>query len=206
MKRIRILALLVALGFALTTTPAQAGDVTHFSFNGRLAIAGFENVDTSGCIVTRVGVIAVDGSIKADGQPPVASETSVTIDVSDVCTGDTLVAASGSRTLANGDFVMRSLDSATLNGSMEVSDKTSGTTFPVQLAVTWTGIGDVTRTKDQFQIIESGFVLNSHSDSSSRDATAIGTISAGPTNFTPDSAVSASLADVRSGEVTVLHP
>jgi hypothetical protein len=200
---IRSLALVVVLMLAATPVVALAG-VTHFSFNGQSAIAAF--VHASGCVETRVGVIAVDGSIKVDGQPPVASETSLTIEVTDTCTGDTLVAASGSAVLATGDFAMRRLDSATLNGSIEVSDKTSGTTFSVQLAVTWTGIGAVTRTKDQFQIIEAGFVFNSHSDASSRNATASGTISGGGTNYTPDAAVSASLADVRSGEVTVLHP
>ena len=207
MKRSRIGPLLAAISLMLTTATAlEASEVTHFMFNGQSALAAFETIDASGCIETRVGVIAVDGSIKVDGQPPIASETSVVIDVTDVCTGDTLVAASGSATLGTGDFVMRKLDSATLGGSIEVFDKTSGTTFAVHLALSWTGVGDVTRTKDQFQIIEAGFVLNSQSDASSRAATASGTVSAGTTNFTPAAAASASVADVRSGEVSVLHP
>lgn len=197
--------IVLAVGLLVTATPAlAASDVTHFSFNGRSALAAFEHLDASGCIETRVGVIAVDGTIKVDGQPPVASETSVVIDVNDLCTGETLVAASGSRALAIGDFVMRKLDSATLDASIDVSDKTSGSTFAVHLSLSWAGAGAVTRTKDHVEIIEPGFILISRSDASSRDATASGTVSAGTTNFTPDPAASGFLADVRSGDVFIV--
>jgi hypothetical protein len=204
MKR-RIGPLLLALGLLLPATPVlAASDATHFSFNGQIAFASFASVDPSGCIVTGVNVVAVDGSIKVDGQPPIASETSVQIQVDDVCTGDTLFAGSASAALANGAFVVRKLDSATLDGSIDVFDKTSGSTVAVHLSLNWTGVGDQTRTKDHLQIIEPGFVLISQSDASLRDATASGTVSVGTTNFAPDAADSASLADVRSGEVSIV--
>jgi len=202
-RLIRSLVLVVAL-LVTPTAALAASDVTHFSFNGQSAIAAFEHVDASGCIVTRVGVIAVGGAIKTDGEPPVASETSILIDVNDQCTGETLVAASGSRALAGGDFIQRKLDTATLETSIDVSDKTSGSTFAVHLSLRWAGTGSVSRTKEHTEIIEPGFVFISRSDASSRDASASGTVSAETTNFTPDAAVSGSLADVRSGEVTIL--
>ncbi len=90
-----------------------------------------------------------------------------------------------------------------MDASIEVFDKTSGTTFAVDASVNWTGVGDQFRTKDHFQIISPSFKLNSRSDGTARDATASGTVSVGTTNFTPEPAVSASLADVKTGEVSI---
>ena len=202
MKRV-VLALLVALAVLLPTTPAlAASDVFHTSFKGQFVRALFDRIDASGCIQTFVDVFAIDRKDKIDGPPAVTSEAVVFIDVVDQCAPARLVSAIGSA--IPDDFVMQSLDSATLDTSIEMFDFVSGTTFTVDVSVTWTGVGDPSRTQDHSQTHSPGFKLISRSDGTFRDSTAGGTVSDGTTNFTPNPAFAASLAEVKSGEVTVV--
>jgi hypothetical protein len=198
--------LFLAFAMLLPATPAlAASEVLHFSFQGQSAGAAFESVDSSGCITTTVFVFAADGKVKIDGQAAVTSGAALVIDVIDLCNlKTTLVSAFGSATLAPDDFVMQKLDSATLDTSIEVFDSVSEASFTVDLSVTWTGVGDQFRTKGHSQVKTPSFKLNSRFDSTSRSATASGTVSDGTTNFTPDPALSASLDASKSGDVSVV--
>jgi len=197
--------LLLAFALLLPATPVlAANDVFHFSFKGQSADAFFSSTDQTGCIETFVGVFAEDGKIKVVGQPAVTSQAFTFIDVFDFCTSTLVLSAFGSATLAPADFVMQKLDSATLATSIEVFDFVSGTSFTVDVSVNWTGVGDPSRVKEHFQIKSPTFKLNARFDGTSRDATASGTVADGTTNFTPDPAVSASLANVKSGEVDIV--
>jgi len=201
MKRV-ILPLVVALAVLLPTTPVLAAtEVFHSSFKGQFVRAIFDSVDASGCIQTFVDVFAIDRKDKVDGPPTVTSEAVVFIDVVDLCASTRLISAFGSG--FPDDFVMLSLDSATLDTAIEMFDFVSGTTFTVDVDMTWTGVGDPSRTQDHSQVHSPGFKLISRFDGTFRNATADGTVSDGTTNFTSDTAFAASLDFVKSGEISV---
>jgi hypothetical protein len=206
MKRL-LLILALALS-ALVATPASAAgaETLHFSFKGQTADAFFSSVDPSGCVFTEVGVFAVDGRVKETGHPAVSSEAFIFISQFDACTDTLLLAADGSATLAPGEFqIDQQLTTASLNTTIEVFDFVSGTSFPVDVSVSWTGVGATFRIKDHFQIKTPGFKVNSRFDGTFREATASGTVSDGTTNFTPEPAVFAELGSVKQGEVVIIH-
>jgi hypothetical protein len=207
MKRFA-LALAAVLSSLVVAFPAQAApaETIHFSFNGQSADAFFTSTDPSGCIQTDVFVSAVDGKIKQDGAPEVESLASVAISRFDLCTGTVLLSAFGSATLAPTEFVIdRQLVSASLDTTVTVMDFVSGASFPVDVAVNWTGTGATFRVKQHFQIITPGFKLNSRFDGTFREAAASGTISDGTSNFTPEPAAFADMSSVKSGEVSIVH-
>jgi hypothetical protein len=207
MKRF-ILALAAVVSALVVAFPAYAAPATtfHSSFRGQTAQAFFSSTDPSGCIQTDVFVLAVDGRVKQDGAPVVDSSASVSISRYDVCAGTLLLSAFGFAALAPAEFVMDSqLKSAALETTITVTDFVSGTSFPVDMAVTWTGTGEAFRFKQHSQIKAPGFTLNSKSDGTSRDGTASGTVSDGTTNLTPEPASFANLSSLKSGEVTIFH-
>jgi hypothetical protein len=207
MKRFA-LALAAVMSTLVVAFPAQAApaETFHFSFKGQFAEAFFTSTDPSGCIQTDVFVFAVDGKLKQDGAPAVESSASVAISQFDVCTGTGLLDAFGSATLEPAEFVIdNKLTSATLDTTVTVMDFVSGTTFPVDVAVSWTGTGATFRVKEHSQIKTPGFKLNSRFDGTFRDAAASGTVSDGTTNFTPEPAAFADMGSVKSGEVSIVH-
>jgi hypothetical protein len=108
--------------------------------------------------------------------------------------------------LAAGEFqIDKMLTTATLNATIEVFDEVSGTSFPVDISVSWAGFGASTTQKDHFQIHGPDFKVNSRFMGTFRDATASGTVSDGTTNFTPEPAVFADMGSVKQGEVDIIH-
>lgn len=206
--RTRLLAV-VSLAFILLALapPARAAgaETLHFSFRGQTADAFFSS--TQGCVVTDVGVFAADGRIKTGpGGPEVASMAATFISQFDVCTQTQLLAADGFAELAPGEFqIDAELTAATLTATIEVFDFVSGTSFPVDVDVSWTGFGDTFTVKDRFHQRAPGFKANFRFDGTFRDATAAGTVTDGTTNFTPEPAVFAQLGSVRQGEVVIIH-
>jgi len=197
--------LLLAFALLLPATPALAAStVFHFSFKGQGADAFFRSVDSSGCIETFVIVLAIDGKSKIDSQPPTSDGNgNIIIDVVDVCAGASLVSAFSFATFAPDAFVAQKADSATLDRSFEMFDFVSGTSFTVDVSLTWTGVGDPFRFKSRTQVRTPTFMLNHHGDGTNREATASGTVFDGTTNFTPDPSLTASLSTVKSGQVTI---
>jgi hypothetical protein len=202
------LAVAVVLSSLVVAFPAHAApaETIHFSFKGQFAEAFFTSTDPSGCIQTDAFVFAVDGKVKQDGAHEVESSASVAISQFDLCTGTVLLDAFGSATLEPAEFVIdKRLTSATLDTTVTVMDFVSGTTFPVDVALSWTGTGAAFRVKDHSQIKTPGFRLNSRFDGTSRNAAASGTVSHGTTNFTPEPAGFADMGSVKSGEVSIFH-
>jgi hypothetical protein len=206
--RTRLLAI-VSLAFVLMALalPARAApaETLHFSFQGQTADAFFSS--TEGCVVTDVGVFAVDGRVKTGpGRPAVESTASVFISQFDFCTQTQLLAADGFAVLAPGEFqIAADLTSATLTATIEVFDFVSGTSFPVDVNVSWSGSGDTFREKQHFHFTAPGFKANFRMDGTFREATAAGTVTDGTTNFTPEPAVFAQLGSVKQGEVVIIH-
>lgn len=207
MKRLFLILALALTALTATSVSGAAGASTlHFSFKGQFAEAGFDSLDPSGCVDTFVYVEGVNGTVKETGQPTASSLAVVVIDQFDFCTSTETLFAVGEATLAAGEFqIDKMLTTATLNTTIEVFDEVSGTSFPVDIGVSWTGVGATTTQKDHFQIHGPDFKVNSRFMGTFRDATASGTVSDGTTNFTPESAVFADMGSVKQGEVDIIH-
>jgi hypothetical protein len=79
---------------------------------------------------------------------------------------------------------------ATLTATVEVSDTISGTSYPEHVSASWTGFGDAFSIDERYRDEPvPGIGLNFHLNGTARQATAIGTVSDGTTNLTPEPAI-----------------
>src|SRR6266542_499411 len=174
---------LVLMALALPARAAGA-ETLHVKFQGQTAQAEFSS--TNGCV-----------------------QTVVYISQEDVCTQTQLVDAFGFAVLAPDEFqIDEQFTAATLTATIEVSDFTSGTAFPVHVSVSWTGFGDTFSQDDCFHLKTPGFKVNFHLDGTFRQAAASGTVSDGTTNFTPERALltgNTRLGSIKVGEVDIIH-
>jgi hypothetical protein len=204
MKRFLVVVLLaVTLVGLVPPQTAQAEDV--FRFSGDSAFALFSRRD--GCIRTLVSLDASDSTTQdPPGAPSALSRAVVWISVFDFCAGTDLISATGGAELADADFqVAATLDSATLNTTIAVRDLVSDSTFYVDVAVSWTGSGDVTREPNQFHLRSPGLIVNHYSVGASRDAVASGTVidPVTNTNFTPAPSLFAGIFSAISGQAAI---
>jgi hypothetical protein len=205
------LLLVVSLAVALLAlaVPARAAgaETLHLSFDGLTADASFNSQDPSGCVGTFASVTADDGHFRT-GTGPLEKAATATIVVSqfDDCTQTLLVAAEGFAVLAPGQFqIDGKLTAATLTATIEVLDDVSGASFPVDVNLSWTGVGETFSSKDRFHQTFPGFKVLKRFDGTARGANSSGTVSDGTTNFTPEPAAFATLASVRRGELDISH-
>jgi hypothetical protein len=197
---------MVLLALALPARAAGA-ETLHLSFAGQTADATFFSTDPSGCVSTEVFLLVTDGrSRDGTGQPEVASTALIIVSQADLCTRTELVAADGTAVLAPGQFqIDGQLTAASLTATIEVFDFVSGASFPVDVNVSWTGVGETASAKVRLHQTFPGFKVNQRTDRTFREATATGTVSDGTTNFTPEPTASAELASVKQGEVDITH-
>ena len=205
LRRIALIVLALGMVLSLSVTPVAAKTETfHFSFKGQFAEAIFSTFDETGCIETSVYVAGQEGKVKQAGRPAVDSTVVVNILQFNHCTGEYLLDAFGFETLAPGDFVIdRKINQATLATTVLVGDFVSGASFPVDINVSWMGVGETSTTKDHEKVNEPGFKLNYRFIGTFRLAEASGTVSGMGTNFTPEPAVFAQMGNVSSGEVQI---
>jgi hypothetical protein len=206
-RRIALIVLVIGLTLSLAVIPAAAKTETlHFKFQGKFADAFFGTFDETGCIETFVHVSAQDGKVKRDGKPEVESFATVHIEQVNRCATEFLVLAFGRATLAPDEFVIdNKLNQATLTTTIVVDEFISGTTVPVEVNVTWTGVGETSTFKNHFQMKEPGFQFKRHAMGAFREAQASGTVTAMGINFTTEPAFEAAMGDVKIGEVTISH-
>jgi hypothetical protein len=207
MKRV-FLAIIAVLAMAVSASPVHAASETsHVSFQGQTANAFFSSTDPGGCVVTSVFVFANDGRTKTGpGGPLAESFALVAVSQFNQCTDTQLLSAEGSAALAADDFQMDSrLTAATLDSRIELFDFVSGTSFPVDISLTWTGSGDTSTEKSHNLINAPGLKINSFGSGLRRGGTATGTVTAGTTNFTPEPSIFVELLSVKSGEVRITH-
>ena len=193
---------------AVSASPVHAASETsHFSFQGQTANAAFSSTDPGGCVVTSAFVFANDGRTKTSpGGPLAESFAFVAVSQFNQCTDTQLLSAEGSAVLAPNDFQMDSrLTAATLDSRIELFDLVSGTSFPVDVSLAWTGSGDTVTQKSHFLLNAPGLKVNSRSSGTLRGGTATGTVTAGTTNFTPEPSVFVELLSAKSGEVVITH-
>jgi hypothetical protein len=128
----------------------------------------------------------------------------VTIFQFDNCTGATLLAAFGQATLTDQAFqVNRELTSATLNATLQVTDVVAGSTSNVDVDLTWTGTGQLTRESDRFHLRAPGSIFQSRLNGTFRGAQASGSVSLGGVNLATQLSIFAQIASVKSGSVTI---
>ena len=189
------------------TSPGWAASETiHLSSKGQRAEAFFATFDPSGCIITEVFVTANDGKLRTgSGGPSVDSFAFMVVSQFDTCTSTALIEANGTATLDPGEFQIDKLDTATLGTAIELFDSVSGTSFVVDVDLMWSGVGAATTERAHFQTMTETFKINRSFLGTFRSASAVGTVVDSGMNLTPDPAVFALLADVKSSELTVIH-
>ncbi len=207
MKKRLFVALVLALTLvALPVMSALAGDIFHFSGQGAFAFfSSTDPTDPSGCTGFFVAVFADDGKFQS---PPGPGSTSsgafVEVAKFDGCTGTLLMDVLGFASLAGPDFrVSRGLTSATLLTTIPAFDFVSGLPVDVDVALTWDGTGDLTRSNSHFHSQSPGFIVNGHFNGVSRFAEASGSVTIGGTNFTPQPSGFAMMMSTKSGTVII---
>ena len=202
-KQFFLIIVMLALFPLVLPTYAQTVDV--FQLKGKVAYAGFSSTDPLGCIVTDV-IIVASKQIVHEPPGPGTQSAGVVIAIfrEDVCTcaETSLLEAFGSASLTDQEFQIDSnLGLATLKPiSIEVSD-TSGSSFNVDLALTWTGVGQLSRANGHLHFRSPGFTFNGHLSGVLRDADASGSLSDGTTSFIQQPPEFAGIASVRFGRI-----
>src|SRR5262249_8227582 len=200
-------SLLLALTSVGLPALANAGDV--FLLKQRAAFARFSTVE--GSIETIAFLVAAQErfqnppNVKSSG--PFALVEILKFDNSTPCESTLLMDAFGSVSLANQDFqIDRKLTSATLGPiTIPVEDTVSGSSFNLEVAMSWTGFGETARNKDRSQFLMSGFSFKTRFDGVSREASASGTISDGTTDYATLPLDFADIESLKIGEVDVTH-
>ena len=180
-----VLALLVA-SFGQYTT-VSAADVRKTSTLG--VEAYFSSTDPSGCIVTEVGLSARDDTRKEPPEPGTTeSLVALSIYQYDNCTGEQLIFGNAFGWLEEGDLqISKRLGSATLNTTLiDFEDASGGPIREVYVDLTWSATGPATRSSGHTHLTTPDCKYMGHWRGMSRFADVTGTVSAGTTNFTPE--------------------
>ena len=200
--------ILAVLMLALTAFGPAAGRAAAGSaaliFRGPSALASFSSTDQTGCVVTEASVFATDGLWLAESGPGSAlSFATVVVSQYDVCNQTQVLLAYGNASPLTVEAfeVTPQLDAAHLQGTAYVFDEVSGMSYTMDIDLTWTGAGALTRTHNNDRFHSPGCVLTSHLNEGSRPAQVTGSISDGTTNFAPEPAYQGSLARVVTGTV-----
>jgi hypothetical protein len=206
MKNRLLATVLLAVAMVGLVLPGTAEATDVLLLNGGSAEAFFSSFDPSGCISTFVFLVANDENPKSPPDPGSASSHGgITISQRDDCTDTVLLGATGLAELADPDFqVIGPLTSATLDTTIEVFDFVSSSSFSVDVAMTWTGTGDINRENSSGHFELPGLIVNSHFSGAHRLADASGFVTSG-VNFTPNPSFRAEISSVISGSVFIEH-
>jgi hypothetical protein len=198
---ILVVLILVVVTFGQRTTTYAAD--SHHS-RGRIAIATF--ISTVDCIYTETAVTASESRDRIEpGAPERSAFAAVSIVQYDTCTETLLHFAYGdSAPLLPEEFqVSNTLDSATLNTTINVFDEASGGTFDVFIDLTWTATAPVRSQHSHEHFHTPGCIVNANLQRNDRMAQATGTISDGTTNFTLEPSVDGVLVSAKSSSVVI---
>jgi hypothetical protein len=181
-----ILKLLGVFVLLLATFSPQISAVADANrFQGHSADAYFFTTDASGCIQTSV-IIETGEDLLLNLQ----------LFRYDICQQQTLLEAFASQQpLTRSELNYHgNLDAATLNTTVTVFDYVTNSTLDVSIDITWTGTGEIHKTRFHSHGSPSpGCHSNLLIQEAYRSASAVGTVTAGTTNFTPEPADQANL-------------
>jgi hypothetical protein len=199
-------ALGLSLALAAQTAPAGASgaESLHFSFKGQTAEARFYS--QQGCVATEAFVHAVDGRIKTEpGRPDALSSVFVAVGRFDICTHQRLDLSLGFRENLDDALHVDRLDAASLVTTVQMTNLTTGATYPMDLQLQWTGIGEPFTAREHIKLDYPGFRVNARESGTTRMANVTGVVSDGTTNYASGAWTSGTLSSVNAGQVVVLH-
>lgn len=176
MKRFTCALILLALAVLVLPVTAQAVEISFF--RGKTATVEFYATDPAGCFVTSITVFAAENRYFS---PPAPSDNEASADVTihlfNGCTGEQLTCGAGSFALPDGAFnVAGNLASATLNATGEIHDSCTGTDRQITIALTWTGVGDLSSGRSHSSVHSSGYHALYRQSGQQRDATVDGSM------------------------------
>jgi hypothetical protein len=181
--------------FTAFTAPMSswAAEVNHFKIKGLVAIAFFDGFE--GCIVTNVGVRAIEGD--GPGKPGNGSEVELFVEQLDTCQDVLVLSAESTTAVSASEFqIDKKLESARLTKTVELTDSISGNSFDVSVDLTWTATSQPEVTRNRFYIRTAGRISHEQDKGTLREASTAGTVSSGPTNFLQN--ITDTFADLQS--------
>jgi hypothetical protein len=176
-----------------------------FKFRGLGANASFSSIDHSGCIQTNVDVFTAEAILQTPpGRGTPFSSVNLFISRHDLCTGTPLLAAEGVADLAEADLQIDSmLNWATLNTTISMLDSLTGNTFDIFVNLNWTGVVPVTREQTNIHFGDQDCRVLNHGVGTFRGSEALGSVSDGMENLTPEGSLGALLIRSNSREISV---
>jgi len=180
--------------------------VTIEQVSGDSAVASFHSIDPSGCVITDTYVFGSTGEVHdPPGGPADFQVAGVGFSQFDQCRGLLLKTALGS-THSLSFFLANDLSSASLTATTIVDEFISGTSFPVQVTITWVGSGDSVHQVSNAHVRLPGFNTKTHFNADTRTALASGSISDGQTEYAVGVSVDfTELEQSTSGQITIQH-
>ena len=170
--------------------PSTTSAAEVFRGSGEVALATFVGTDPSGCVQSTVFIGAQkNATLDPPGGPTFTSVASATVLEYNQCTFDFFIR---SGTVTDPDLRMNAaLTQATLVARVPVCDSAGCVDLVVN--VVWSATSDVNRNITNTHIMGPGSSLFHSYKGLSRDAQAIGDVSNGVSNLTPDPSVYASM-------------
>jgi hypothetical protein len=198
-KNVASVLLLIA-SFAPAAYPAT----TNFRLKGNSVTANFVDPNP-GCVFTSAGVFASEETSHIPGNPKQFTGSAlVSLVRFDSCTGQILLDALGLQPLTGSNLqVAPSLQTAALNVNVTLFDLVSGTSVDVAIALTWTATEGVFSGHSMSRSRFPGFSTHFRFSGTTRQAQAVGTVSALGTNFASAPSVFADISKVQSGSVSI---
>ena len=180
-------ALAIARALLMPSRSLAAATVSNTMSRGQVAFARFDRVD--GCVETVASVQANNGKTTdlMNGRTTTSSAI-VQAAIFDQCTFRQIKFYFGVVDLAPGEFSITPRH-ATLNAVVPAFEFVSGTSVPLTIAMTWTGVGQPARISDIVHSSSAGITSVFRATASGVFANAIGTVSDGTVNLSPDPAV-----------------
>jgi hypothetical protein len=189
-----------ALRTASTAAVSGSADTQSSS-----ATARWTDTDPTGCITREAVLLVTSYDIHSPDESDTATYLNLSLTSFNACTGETPYWIGSYHQLGEGVFSKSHLESASLTGSVEAIDSVTMLPVTIDLDLTWTGTGGITRFNNGFVDRMVGWHMNMHELGSYRDATPTGTISIGSQNFLPDELDYARLENFHSSGHYVQH-
>ncbi|MGZ3601211.1 MAG: hypothetical protein ACXWQR_02220 [Ktedonobacterales bacterium] len=173
-------------------------------FSGINATANFSSSDTgSGCTYSWTEVIVSDNVVSGPGVTSGTPFVGVNIFKFDQCTYTVLQDQFGVTT--DVDFKHdTSLQSASVDAIVPVTDSLTGTTSNFTIDLKWRGVGPLSKVMDQQATRSQHYVLRTHYTGDTRAAIVLGTFSDGTTNYAATPALS-TLFETKGGTLDIIQ-
>lgn len=174
-------------------------------FSGAAAQTGFSiGGDGTNCIFTSANVFVSDNVVHSQPESPTGGPyIFVSLFRYDNCADTMLEDSFGSAT--GFDYKHdASMESASVNATVPVTDYVTGTTRNLTLNVVWKGFGNVDSFMDNYQFQTGHTVFHSHFSGDNRQAIATGTLTDGTTSYSFGPGLSR-LYNARGGTLDISH-